>query len=201
LVPPPPVQDLPPSGGRFKLPSQPVLTGQRGIKEPVLQLVGHVMSPNDLSNLPDSPIFNIKKTGQSGLGGSGSDGKVKTKPSPFQQDVTSIESGTEVAEEEEETTGTGRSSGEETRSPRVIGLPFQLKSVGRGMPAPLVWISPASLARSPMVSLRQLENTNSVERTLTMTFPGRPKNRFTQTCLECISIMGSRSQCSMCFVI
>ena len=32
--------------------------------EQVIQLVGHVMSPHDLSQFPDSKIFQIKKTVQ-----------------------------------------------------------------------------------------------------------------------------------------
>ena len=90
-----------------------------------------------------------------------------------------------------------------------VGLPIQLRPSGRGMPAPLVWISPASLARSPMVSLRKLESPNhnelfksgNVERTLTMTFPGRSTGRFNPSCLECMSIKQNTGDCPPCFLL
>ena len=105
----------------------------------------------------------------------------------------------------------GRIHDEEVRSSgrgQSVGLPIQLKPSGRGMPAPLVWISPASLARSPMVSLRKLETPNhnelfksgNVERALTMTFPGRSTRRFDPQCLECMSIKHSDGICPPCFV-
>ena len=89
-----------------------------------------------------------------------------------------------------------------------MGLPIQLRPSGRGMPAPLVWISPASLARSPMVSLRKLETPNhnelfksgNVERALTMTFPGRSTGRFNPTCLECMSLKHNSDECPPCFL-
>ena len=106
----------------------------------------------------------------------------------------------------------GRSHDEENRSSggghNAVGLPIQLRPSGRGMPAPLVWISPASLARSPMVSLRKLETPNhdelfksgNVERALTMTFPGRSTGRFNPQCLECMSLKHTSGGCPPCFL-
>ena len=100
---------------------------------------------------------------------------------------------------------------EESRSSKgghSVGLPIQLRPSARGMPAPLVWISPASLARSPMVSLRKLETpthnelfrSGNVERALTMTFPGRSTGRFNPTCLECMSLKHNSDECPPCFL-
>ena len=55
-------------------------------------------------------------------------------------------------------------------------------------PSPLVWISPSSLARSPMVMLRRLstdQNEEKIERSLTMNFPARNSRRFDPLCLAC----------------
>ncbi len=85
-----------------------------------------------------------------------------------------------------------------------LRLPVQLRSPGRGLPAPLVWVSPASLARSPMVSLRRLDDNGiELERSLTMSFPARRRNmvkgskkfEVTSGCLECLMRGGGGSVC------
>ena len=85
-----------------------------------------------------------------------------------------------------------------------ISLPVQLGTPGGNLPGPLVWISPASLARSPMVNLRTL-NLNghhakppNVERALTMVFPARQRRRFESSCLTCLSSGGI---CPHCLVV
>ena len=167
-------------------------------EDQVLQLVGHVMSPHDLSNIPDSPIFNINK-GAATI----SNGKVRTGPAAGRPPTAGLGAGS-PRQQGGRSASAPAAPAELPRSPRVIGLPFQLSHLtaadkARSLPAPLVWISPASLARSPMVSLRHLDDS---ERALTMTFPGRPKNRFSRRCLECMSLRGTASsdQCSMCFL-
>ena len=167
-------------------------------EDQVLQLVGHVMSPNDLSNIPDSPIFNINKAAAI------SNGKVRTGPAAAGRSPAAGLGAGSPRQQGGRSASAPAAPAELPRSPRVIGLPFQLSHLtaadkARSLPAPLVWISPASLARSPMVSLRHLDDS---ERALTMTFPGRPKNRFSRRCLECMSLRGTASsdQCSMCFL-
>ena len=80
---------------------------------------------------------------------------------------------------------------------RLQNFWFKLKLTfipDRVQPSPLVWISPASLARSPMVVLRRLstnpneeddESNEILERTLTMNFPARNTRRFDPLCLAC----------------
>merc|ERR1719322_43192 len=151
------------------------------------------MTSNELSAFPDSPIVNIKqvnsKVGKSGKAINNFKVKQKKKDNSKRARngrVSNKSKGRKRPRFEDD------NHEEESRSSKgshSVGLPIQLRPSGRGLPAPLVWISPASLARSPMVSLRQLDE----ERALTMTFPGRPKNRFSRRCLECMSLMGTAS--------
>lgn len=183
--------------------------------EQVIQLVGHVMSPHDLSQFPDSKIFQIKKTVQMPREFKSQEIVNPGRSSPPALHSEALSPAAEFVTKKSQFGSParlqgGRSTKELPRSGRVIGLPVQLKTPGRGLPAPLVWISPGSLARSPMVSLRHLEaddggGPSAPERALTMTFPGRPRNRFSRNCLECMSLMGttagSSHQCSMCLRI
>ena len=148
------------------------------------QLVGHVMSDAELKAFPDSPIVKIK--------GSPKDSKKSSKGSfsinrrPKFQSIKR----------------TGKQQLQQGEPPQV-GLPVQLGSPGGGLPGPLVWISPASLARSPMVNLRHLPKNGvskpaNVEKTLTMVFPGRQRRRFELSCLTCLSQGGV---CPHCLVV
>ena len=69
--------------------------------------------------------------------------------------------------------------------------------MSRGLPAPLVWISPGSLARSPMVSLRHLEaddggGPSAPERALTMTFRAGPGTGSQETVWSVCRLWGPR---------
>jgi len=181
------------------------------------------MTSNELSAFPDSPIVNIKQL-------TSSDKQIKNtsdhpnssieeknkkdklgKKRPRNGRLTSRQRfGTKL--EKNKKRFRGNSHEEKARSSgrgNGVGLPIQLRPSGRGMPAPLVWISPASLARSPMVSLRMLGSPNhnelfksgNVERTLTMTFPGRSTGRFNPSCLECMSIKQNSGECPPCFLV
>jgi len=144
------------------------------LKPPVspFQIVGHVMSEEELRAFPDSPITNIDPTARHRAPKTG-------LLSSFKR--------------------TGK-SGEGSH----FGIPLQLSNPGGGLPAPLVWISPASLARSPMVNLSRLPNDGhhvrpaNVERALTMVFPGRQRRRFEKSCLTCLSSGGA---CPHCLVV
>uniref|UniRef100_A0A0K2V507 Cuticular protein analogous to peritrophins 1J [Tribolium castaneum] n=1 Tax=Lepeophtheirus salmonis TaxID=72036 RepID=A0A0K2V507_LEPSM len=111
------------------------------------QIVGHVMSSKELISFPDSPMVNISVTSDAHLGGG--------DPLPS-------------------VVGNGRASDEEPHlvGKNALGLPLQLKKVSQNRSPPLIWVSPASLARSPMVSLRRLWDRDfPIRRTLTMSFP------------------------------
>jgi hypothetical protein len=191
---------------RFRVdPEQPILslepppgprTSSRNQDNPVspFQLVGHVMSDAELKSFPDSPIVNIKH--QSGA-------RVNTQPSPMAKGdgvaaarLTSLGSPRGLAIQSIKRTGKSEENG--------LSLPVQLGPPGGGLPGPLVWISPASLARSPMVNLRRLTNNDvhsrppNVERTLTMMFPGRQRRRFEKSCLRCLTNGG---RCPHCLVV
>ena len=136
------------------------------------QLVGHVMTTAELKDFPDSPIVNIL-----------------SKKKGFRPAANSRKRIQQTIKR----TGKSDESG--------IGLPVQLGTPGGGLPGPLVWISPASLARSPMVNLRRLPTDGhhakppNVERSLTMVFPGRQRRRFEASCLTCLSNGGSCPHC------
>ena len=96
-------------------------------------------------------------------------------------------------------------TGKSGDAPSSISLPVQLGSPpGGNLPGPLVWISPASLARSPMVNLRTInpnghhDRPPNVERALTMVFPARQRRRFEASCLACLS---SGGLCPHCLVV
>ena len=143
------------------------------------QLVGHVMSEAELKSFPDSPMFKIKSK-------SASSKKSSINRRPKFQSI--------------KRTGKQQHQSEQNS----VGLPVQLGSPGGGLPGPLVWISPASLARSPMVNLRHLPKDGhhakpaNVEKTLTMVFPGRQRRRFELSCLTCLSQGGN---CPHCLVV
>eukprot|EP00096_Caligus_rogercresseyi_P015481 TRINITY_DN7912_c0_g1_i1.p1 TRINITY_DN7912_c0_g1~~TRINITY_DN7912_c0_g1_i1.p1 ORF type:complete len:389 (-),score=79.45 TRINITY_DN7912_c0_g1_i1:11-1177(-) len=110
------------------------------------QIVGHVMSSKELTSFPDSPMVNISVQ---------SDAHMGPAPQPNARAVKA-EPGLVPGSEE-------------------LGLPLQLKKVSDNRSPPLIWISPASLARSPMVSLRRLwDRSFPIRRTLTMSFPDLP---------------------------
>ena len=171
------------------------------VPPPPVQLVGHVVTENELSNFPDSPIIKIHRMPKSQ---GGFDGKVNTALHPFAKPSLQHHL-------PESPHGWARGFKESPRPSDQLGLPVQLKPRAEGLPAPLVWISPASLARSPMVNLRQLKlpsGTHSValksgnlQRALTMTFPGLSEHRFEKSCLECLSIKGSSSECPACLLV
>lgn len=178
---------------RFRVdPEQPVLKLEPppkpsiDLKPPVspFQIVGHVMSDDELKSFPDSPIVNISNT--------------NSNNARMPKLVESIRKGHKKPEPM--TKRTGKSSGADNG----IGLPVQLNTPGGGLPGPLVWISPASLARSPMVNLRRLPTDGhhvrppNVERSLTMVFPGRQRRRFEKSCLACLSNGGL---CPHCLVV
>ena len=155
------------------------------------QLVGHVMSEAELKAFPDSPIVKIKGSKK------GPKGPKSSKLDPQNPKGLSINRRPKF----QSIKRTGK-SGESASS--NVGLPVQLGSPGGGLPGPLVWISPASLARSPMVNLRRLPKNGhhvkpaNVEKTLTMVFPGRQRRRFELSCLTCLSQGGV---CPHCLVV
>ena len=194
---------------RFRVdPEQPILSlsppaqqdpkkSQKGPKESQnelspFQLVGHVMSEAELKAFPDSPIVKIKGSKKGPKG-----------PKSSKLDLDSKTGGLSINRRPkfQSIKRTGK-SGEATSS--NVGLPVQLGSPGGGLPGPLVWISPASLARSPMVNLRRLPKNGhhvkpaNVEQTLTMVFPGRQRRRFELSCLTCLSQGGV---CPHCLVV
>ena len=144
------------------------------------QLVGHVMSEAELKSFPDSPMFKIKGS--------------SAKKSSIMKSINRRPKFQSIKR-------TGKQQSESLNS---VGLPVQLGSPGGGLPGPLVWISPASLARSPMVNLRHLPKDGhhakpaNVEKTLTMVFPGRQRRRFELSCLTCLSQGGN---CPHCLVV
>ena len=147
------------------------------------QLVGHVMSDAELKAFPDSPIVKIK--------GSKKDSKKSSKSSLSINRRPKFQSIKRTGKQQVQS------------DQQQVGLPVQLGSPGGGLPGPLVWISPASLARSPMVNLRHLPKNGvtkpaNVEKTLTMVFPGRQRRRFELSCLTCLSQGGV---CPHCLVV
>jgi hypothetical protein len=75
----------------------------------------------------------------------------------------------------------------------TVGIPVQLRS------SPLFWISPGSLARSPMVSLRKLrgrKDDNDLRKTLTMSFVKDRKRLLEPACLECLAEKRSVHKCA-----
>ena len=175
---------------RFRVdPEQPILSLKPPAQEPPVpssenelspfQLVGHVMSEAELKSFPDSPMFKIKSK-------SATSKKSSINRRPKFQSI--------------KRTGKQQHQSEQNS----VGLPVQLGSPGGGLPGPLVWISPASLARSPMVNLRHLPKDGhhakpaNVEKTLTMVFPGRQRRRFELSCLTCLSQGGN---CPHCLVV
>ena len=159
-------------------------------KPPVspFQIVGHVMTDDQLKTLPDSPIVNITNAANK-----------LPKSFNFLQKRPILPPKRQKSQRPQlsiKRTGKRVDSG--------ISLPVQLNTPGGGFPGPLVWISPASLARSPMVNLRRLPTDGhhvkpaNVERTLTMLFPGRQRRRFEKSCLTCLSKGGV---CPHCLVV
>ncbi len=192
LLPPPP----PPSASKAKQPAAPV--------NPVstFQLVGHVMSDDELKSFPDSPIVNISLS---------SDGQMDTHrltPSSPSHKLIDKSKNKQDKSGEAATAAVSQPRGHIQRAGKSGGsdfsLPVQLSPPGGGLPGPLVWISPASLARSPMVNLRRLRPNQvhasppNVERTLTMVFPARQRRRFEKSCLKCLSQGGV---CPHCLVV
>ncbi len=168
-----------------------------------VQFVGQVMTPRQLKSLPHSPIVRIAKTkSKKERNRSGGGGRIRTIPLPEVEE--------DEEEEDEPTAGLsvakGRSNSLSKEEEDVqIGLPVQLRSPGRGLPPPLVWISPASLARSPMVSLRRMRNELSsadddlpLERALTMSFPARRRKIFQPECVRCLAERKRFSKCPEC---
>jgi len=156
----------PPSG--FLQPPSPPLS-------PV-QFVGQVLSQRQLKSLPDSPVVRIR-TGKRISGG------FQVAPAPRPPSLTQTPSAAESR---------ARSNDDEEES--GLRLPVQLRSPGEGLPSPLIWISPASLARSPMVSLRRLRqevpdeaNEVPLERALTMAFPAERRSVFRADCIRCLT--------------
>jgi hypothetical protein len=180
-------------------PKQPVLSLAPPPRDPALsfkppvspfQIVGHVMTDDQLKTLPDSPIFNITNSNAAGK---------LPKSFNFLQKRPILPPKRQKSHRPQlsiKRTGKRVDSG--------ISLPVQLNTPGGGFPGPLVWISPASLARSPMVNLRRLPTDGhhvkpaNVERTLTMLFPGRQRRRFEKSCLTCLSKGGI---CPHCLVV
>ena len=180
-------------------PKQPVLSLAPPPRDPALsfkppvspfQIVGHVMTDDQLKTLPDSPIFNITNSNAAGK---------LPKSFNFLQKRPILPPKRQKSHRPQlsiKRTGKRVDSG--------ISLPVQLNTPGGGFPGPLVWISPASLARSPMVNLRRLPTDGhhvkpaNVERTLTMLFPGRQRRRFEKSCLTCLSKGGV---CPHCLVV
>ena len=183
---------------RFRVdPEQPILSlvpppppraPSGGLKPPVspFQIVGHVMTDDQLKSFPDSPIVNITR--------------VKTPKSlDFRRRMKNFGlKRPKMRRPQSSIKRTGK------RVDSGISLPVQLNTPGGGLPGPLVWISPASLARSPMVNLRRMPSDGhhvkpaNVERTLTMVFPGRQRRRFEKSCLTCLSKGGV---CPHCLVV
>ncbi len=184
LPPAPSVTKQKPPRRRPSSPSSPVAP----VVSP-FQLVGHVMTDDELKAFPDSPIVNISLS---------SDGSMTSSKKKHDK----------MGEADAVTSEVGRPRGHSPRTGKSgdggISLPVQLGPPGGGLPGPLVWISPASLARSPMVNLRRLRPNQvhadppNVERTLTMVFPGRQRRRFEASCLKCLSEGGI---CPHCLVV
>jgi hypothetical protein len=153
------------------------------------------MTPNDLRAFPDSPIVTIQ---------SQSDARISTtKQSPFDGFFGRIGTASAPAEAPRGGGFEGRARSTDLDDADVaVGLPVQLPSPGRGLPPPLVWVSPASLARSPMVRLRRLDNDIRVEHALTMNFPAKTGHRFTDSkCARCLKRRRKLSQTVNCSAI
>ena len=161
-------------------------------KPPVspFQIVGHVMTDDQLKTLPDSPIVNITNSNAAN--------KLPKSFNFLQKRPILPPKRPKSQRPQLSIKRTGK------RVDSRISLPVQLNTPGGGFPGPLVWISPSSLARSPMVNLRRLPTDGhhvrpaNVERTLTMLFPGRQRRRFEKSCLTCLSKGGV---CPHCLVV
>jgi len=172
------------------------------------QIVGHVMSDEELKSFPDSPIVNISLSKGAKIEQTNSQKKVNILSSS-RAEPKALKAGPVSASQHRHQPSQPfqsiKRTGKSGDAPSSISLPVQLGSPpGGNLPGPLVWISPASLARSPMVNLRTInpnghhDRPPNVERALTMVFPARQRRRFEASCLACLS---SGGLCPHCLVV
>lgn len=154
--------------------------------EAPVQFVGHVMTSEELQSFPNSPMVKIRVN---------SDAKPRTLSFPIEQ-IESQSSPEQQTSSRSQTSGQARSNGG-FEEPGVVGLPIQLKFPGKGLPDSLMWVDPGSLARSPMVQLRTLNNALPVEHALTMNFPARKKQFLHPKCMRCLSTQQIVSKCRL----